>query len=277
MAYPEGLKRAIEAVARLRGENGCPWDKAQTHASLRTYLLEETHEALEAIDQLQTAGPAPLKEELGDVLFQVLFHAQIAAENNDFTLDEVADGLAEKLVRRHPHVFGDAKVSSAEEVAKNWEKAKRAEKPRESALEGIPPTLPALQRSLKVIEKVSKVGFQWENLAGPLGKVREELAEFLGEVEKLADGVATTRETTVEPELKKKLESELGDLLFTLANVAYFLRLNPEDALRSMLGRFEQRFRHVEKRARESGRALPEMSLAEMDVFWEEAKKISRS
>lgn len=272
-----GLDRAVETVKALRAEGGCPWDRAQTHESLRPYLLEETYETLEALDGLQKpGGDAQLKEELGDVLLQVLLHAQIASERGAFTMDELAGSLADKLVRRHPHVFGGEKLEKAEDVVRQWEKSKQKEKAKDSALDGIPAALPALQQSLKVIEKVSKVGFQWENLDGPLAKVQEELEEFLQEVRVLGPNISVTRDSTQElpPATRAKLESELGDLIFTISNVAYFLHLNPEDALRSMLARFSQRFRHVEKRAKESGRKLEEMSLAEMDEYWNEAKKL---
>ncbi len=278
-----GLKKAIETVVALRGENGCPWDKAQTHESLRKYLLEETYETLEAIDVLSTA-PSPaatknLKEELGDVLLQVLLHSEIARQNGDFSLDDVARDLAEKLIRRHPHVFGDEKLSTPEEVVGAWEKNKQAEKPeRKSVLTGIPTALPALQRSLKVIEKVSKVGFQWPDLKGPLEKMREELGEFEAEVTKASAGTALTRENAARLplEMRRKIESELGDLLFTVANVAHFLQLNPEDSLRSMLARFESRFKQVEQGAEKAGRKLEEMRLAEMDELWNEAKRRER-
>lgn len=266
-----GLERAVEVVAKLRSPDGCPWDKAQTHESLRPYLLEEAYEVLEALDGGRRED---LKEELGDLLLQILLHAQIASEAGAFTMDDLADSLASKLERRHPHVFGGKKLSTPEEVTKQWELTKQSEKKKDSALEGIPPALPALARSLKVIEKVSKVGFQWPNAEGPVEKIHEELSEFLAELEKVGTPAAITRETPVDPALKAKLESELGDLLFTLANISHFLHLNPEDALRSMLARFEKRFRHVEKRAQESGRKLEEMSLEEMDKFWLEAKSL---
>jgi tetrapyrrole methylase family protein / MazG family protein len=276
MSRLPGLERAVETVKALRSEGGCPWDKAQTHASLRPYLLEETYEVLEALDSLGAGreGSANLKEELGDLLLQVLLHAQIASEQGQFTMDELAASLAEKLVRRHPHVFGGKKLESAEAVVEQWEKTKQQEKPRESALDGVPPALPALQRSLKMIERVSKVGFQWQDLEGPLDKVREELKEFLAEVEKLPKPISRDSTQALDSHQRGKLEAELGDLIFTLSNVAYFLHLNPEDALRSMLTRFEYRFRHVEKRAREGGRKLQELSLEEMDQFWEEAKRL---
>jgi len=282
VADRDGLNDAVKTVAALRGEGGCPWDRAQTHTSLRKYLLEETYETLEALDAL-AGGPTPervrhFKEELGDLLLQVLLHSEIARQNGDFSIQDVAGELSDKLVRRHPHVFGGARLDSAEEVVGAWEKNKQAEKPgRESVLEGIPAALPALQRSLKVIEKVSKVGFQWPDLKGPFEKMREELGEFEAEVSK-AGGASLTRTAAgaLPAETRRKLEGELGDLLFTVANVAHFLQLNPEDSLRSMLARFESRFRSVEGGARAAGRKLEEMSLAEMDVLWDEAKKRER-
>lgn len=279
----DGLGDAVRTVEALRAEEGgCPWDRAQTHTSLRKYLLEETYETLEALDAL-ASGPTPerlrhFKEELGDLLLQVLLHSEIARQNGDFSIQDVAGELSDKLVRRHPHVFAPAGagLNTAEQVVGEWEKNKRAEKPeRHSVLEGIPAALPALQRSLKVIEKVSKVGFQWPDLKGPLEKVREETAELEAEIR--AAG-ADTREKAAQlaPEARRKLEGELGDLLFTVANVAYFLQVNPEDALRSMLTRFEGRFRSVEQGAKGQGKALETMTLAEMDVLWDAAKKAEK-
>lgn len=269
----DGIKRAIQAVADLRGPEGCPWDKEQTHESLRTYLLEETHEVLEALDGRVKHGDAPLREELGDLLFQVLLHAQIAEERGAFTLDDIAGDLADKLIRRHPHVFGGERLMTAGEVLGQWEVNKSKEKTKDSRLDGIPPALPALQRSLKVIEKVSQVGFQWPDLKGPLEKVREELGEFEAELEKIGAPEEIKRGLAIPEDKKRKLEGEMGDLLFCVSNLAFFLNLNPEDSLRSMLGRFEGRFRHVEKRAAEMGKKLDGMSLAEMDELWAEAKK----
>lgn len=279
MAEKKGLAAAVETVRALRAENGCPWDRAQTHESLRRYLLEESYEALEALDA-HAAKPgketlAHFKEELGDVLLQILLHAEISSQAGGFDIDELAQELSDKLVRRHPHVFGENKLNTPEEVLGAWEKTKQAEKPKQSVLDGMPPALPALQRSLKVIEKVSKVGFQWPDLKGPLDKVREEVAELEAEIAKLGP---TSRDATAKlpPETKRKLEGELGDLLFTVSNVAHFLHLNPEDALRSMLARFEGRFRSVEQGAKAKGRKLEEMSLAEMDELWDEAKRRER-
>ncbi len=266
----EGLAAAVATVRTLRGEHGCPWDKAQTHESLRKYLLEETYEVLEALDAISTApsegATKHFQEELGDLLLQILLHSEIANQNGDFTVDDVAARLSEKLIRRHPHVFGEEKLHTSEAVLEAWEKNKNREKIKTSVLAGVPLALPALQRALKVIEKVSRVGFQWPDLKGPLEKMSEELREFQDEVKKLESGPLT-------PENKRKLEAEMGDLLFTIANVAHFLKLNPEDALRSMLARFEGRFRRVEEGAKRSGKKLEEMSLEEMDRFWEQAKR----
>jgi tetrapyrrole methylase family protein/MazG family protein len=260
---PSPLAKAIAVVNRLRDPGGCPWDRQQTHESLRKFLLEETYEVLEAIDQKDSKA---LKEELGDLLLQILLHARIAEEQQEFDLEQVADGLAEKMIRRHPHVFGERSLNTPDEVVTAWEKTKSSEKPKESVLDGIPKELPALQKSLKVIEKVSRVGFQWEDLSGPLEKVKEELQEFLAEVEALKAGTPDKKQL-------EKAEAELGDLFFTLSNVAYFLKINPEDAMRKMLARFETRFRFVEKEAKLQGKVLEEMTLAEMDQLWNLAKK----
>lgn len=268
-----GLERAVAAVKALRGENGCPWDKAQTHESLRAFLLEETHEVLEALDGRARSGDGALREELGDLLFQVLLHAEIAAERDAFSLDDVAGDLADKLVRRHPHVFGGERLATTDEVVDRWERNKQKEKPKESLLDGIPAALPALQRSLKVIEKVSRVGFQWPDLKGPLEKLREELDELEAELRKLGAVENIRRDREIPESARRDLEAELGDLLFCVSNLAYFLRINPEDSLRSMLRRFERRFRHVEKRAKEMGRRLDGMRLGELDELWLEAKR----
>lgn len=275
----EGLAKAVETVRTLRADNGCPWDKAQTHESLRKYLLEETYEVLESLDAL-TAHPSAetgrhFREELGDLLLQILLHSEISRQGGGFHAGDVGAELSEKLIRRHPHVFGGQKLDTPEQVLTAWEKTKAAEKTKEHLLDGIPAALPALQRSLKVIERVSKVGFQWPDLKGPLEKMREELQEFEAEVSALGNSGQLTRESAqnLSPESKRKLEAELGDLLFTAVNVAYFLHLNPEDALRSMLARFESRFRRVEDGAKADGKELQNLGLAEMDEYWNRAKR----
>lgn len=215
-------------------------------------MLEEAYEVLEAIDE-HSIGK--LREELGDVLLQVLMQAEIAEESQEFSLGEVADSVREKLVRRHPHVFGDVKVSGAEEVLRNWDTLKAKEYQRESALDGVQRSLPALQWAWSLQRRAANVGFDWRDVDGALEKVPEELDEL--------------RQATT-PEAR---EAEFGDLLFTLVNVARKLGINPEDALRGTTGRFEARFRTMEQQARSDGRALREMTIDELDRYWEAAKR----
>ena len=246
------LRQLVEVVRGLRSPEGCPWDREQTHASLRATMLEEAYEVLEAIDE-QSMGK--LREELGDVLLQVLMQSEIAHEAGEFTLGDVADAVREKLVRRHPHVFGSTVVSGADEVLRNWEALKAAEYGRESALDGVQRSLPALQWAWSLQRRAANIGFDWPNVDGALDKIREELEEL--------------REApTVEAR-----EAEFGDLLFSLVNVARKLGMNPEDALRAATGRFEARFRMMEQKAKAEGRALKDLPLDEVDQYWEAAKR----
>ncbi|HEY8737337.1 MAG TPA: nucleoside triphosphate pyrophosphohydrolase [Candidatus Dormibacteraeota bacterium] len=247
----ERLAALIAVVHRLRVPGGCPWDREQTHASLRSTLLEEAYEVLEAIDQ----GSMPaLREELGDVLLQVLMQAEIGQESGEFSLGDVADGVREKLIRRHPHVFGDVQVSGADEVVRNWEALKAAEYRRESALDGVQRSLPALQWAWSLQRRAANVGFDWPDVEGALDKVREELDELRQ--------AATPEER----------EAEFGDLVFSMVNVARKMGMNPEDALRQASGRFEARFRLMETAVRAAGKTLAEMPIEELDRFWEAAK-----
>ncbi len=258
------LQRLVEIMAKLRGEQGCPWDREQTHQSLKPYVVEETYEVLEAIDN---GDPDKLKEELGDILLQVVFHAQLAAETGQFDINAVIDSISDKLIRRHPHVFGDTKVSGVAGVVENWEKIKKSEMPgeRKSALDGVPKDLPALQKAEKLQNKAAKVGFDWGDLAGPLAKTREEFREF----EEILDPDNLPQKGSPEWE---RLEDELGDILFSLVNVGRFLRINSELALRRTMDKFNHRFRFMEREAEKLGRSLKEMTLAEMDELWEKAK-----
>jgi tetrapyrrole methylase family protein / MazG family protein len=258
------LDRLVEIMATLRSEQGCPWDREQTHRSLKPYAIEETYEVLEAID---SGSPDKLKEELGDLLLQVVFHAQLAAETGQFTIDAVIDTIADKLIRRHPHVFADTKVTGVAGVLENWEKIKNAEIPgeRESALDGVPKDLPALQKAEKLQNKAAKVGFDWGDLAGPLAKAKEEFQEF----EEVLDAAKIPPQGSAEWE---RLEDEFGDILFSLVNVGRFLHINSEIALRRTMDKFNQRFRFMESEAAKLGRSLQEMTLAEMDELWERAK-----
>jgi len=245
----------VAVMAKLRApEGGCPWDREQTHQSLRKYMLEEAYEAVEAID---TGDPRLICEELGDVLLQVVFNAQVASEAGQFTFHDVVEGIAAKLVRRHPHVFGDVVAETPEAVTQNWEAIKRAEKggpAPESALGKLSQALPALSKAYAVQKRAAKVGFDWDDIAGPVAKVREELEEVLA-----ASG----------PEQ----EGEVGDLLFAVVNLARMLKIDPEVALAGTVSKFARRFRHIERRTAEMGLKLEEMPLAELDKLWDEAKR----
>jgi tetrapyrrole methylase family protein/MazG family protein len=246
-------------MARLRAEDGCPWDREQTHATLKKYFIEETYEVLEAID---ADDPDQLCEELGDALLQVVFHAQLASEVGDFTIDDVTGSIVHKLVRRHPHVFGEISVADSEEVLRNWEAIKKTEKDanwRASALDGVPKGLPALMAAMEISKKAVKVGFEWGDFDSVLAKVEEEIVELKAELH---------RET---PD-RNAISAELGDLLFTLVQVARWQKIDPEEALRAMLTRFSNRFRYMERRAAEQNLTLPQMTLAQMDALWDEAK-----
>ena len=265
---PHDLARAQAACARilgimdkLRDPGGCPWDREQTLRSLTPYLMEEAHEVIEAIESGDVRHHL---EELGDLLFQVVFHARIAREAGWFDFAAVCDGIADKLTRRHPHVFADVTVSGSGEVLQNWEKIKAAErkakgeKPR-SAIGGVPPSMPALVRAERVTEKAAAVGFDWPDLRGVLAKVKEELGELEAEIDAASPDRA-------------RVEAELGDLLFALANLGRFVKVHPEEALRGTIRRFEARFHHIEARLLEQGKEPKTSNLAEMDGLWNEAK-----
>ncbi|MBI4367565.1 MAG: nucleoside triphosphate pyrophosphohydrolase [Deltaproteobacteria bacterium] len=251
-----GFSRLVSIVARLRAPDGCPWDREQTPQSATPYLLEEAHEAAEAIDR---GDPAVICEELGDLLLQVVFQTQLVADTTHaFTIEDVIAGIVEKLIRRHPHVFGDTKVTGTDEVLANWEKIKRSEKPHKvSMLDGIPKGLPALLRAYRLGQKASRVGFDWADANGILGKVEEEARE-LHAAQQQGD--------------MDRVEAEFGDLLFTLANLGRFLKLDPEGALRRAADRFTTRFQWIETAARERGTPLEQLSPQAWDALWEEAK-----
>jgi len=248
------FERLKEIMKELRAK--CPWDKKQTHASLRPYLIEEAYETLEAIDR---EDPDELREELGDLLLQIVFHAELAEEKGQFTIDDVVRGISDKMVSRHPHVFGDAQYETAEEVVGQWEERKKEEgKLRDSILEGIPESMPALLRAQRLQSRAAKVGFDWEHVKDVLDKVEEEFGEF--------------REALHERD-EDKVEDELGDILFALVNVSRFTGINAENALRRTIAKFIKRFRHIEMKASEEGRELRDMSLEEMEQHWQDSKK----
>jgi len=249
----------VEVMARLRAEDGCPWDREQTHESLKSYLLEEAYEVLEAVDRKDDQD---LCGELGDVLLQIVFHAQIASEEGRFTIADVCRAILDKLVHRHPHVFGDVEVDGPAQVVTNWQRLKRQERPETeltpSIVDGVPKHLPALLRAQRVQSRASRVGFDWDRITGPLDKVEEEFAEL---------------RKAWEAGNRRKVEEEFGDLLFALVNVARFLRLCPEDALRRSVDKFERRFRAVELTFREQGKEMEGASLEEMDQIWDQIKE----
>lgn len=253
------LDRLVKLMARLRGPDGCPWDREQTHQSLKPYLIEETYETLDAIDR---EDDDELRDELGDVLLQIVFHAQLAREEARFTLEDVAAATSEKLIRRHPHVFGSATANTSGQVVENWEAIKSREKREKglspSILDGIPGQLPSLLRAKRVQERAARSGFDWKNTDEVVDKVREEVDEFL-EAWRAADN--------------RGVEEEFGDLLFSLVNLARFLRVCPEDALRKTVGKFENRFRYIEQELGKQGKNPQNASMEEMDRLWEASKK----
>ena len=238
-------------VARLRSPEGCPWDREQTHQSIRGYLLEECYEALQALDQ---GEPQKLRDELGDVLLQVLLHSQIAAEAGEFTIDDVVAGLARKLIRRHPHVFGDDHASTADEVEINWEVIKKKEMGRMSVLEGVPQQMPALAYSHSIHRRAANAGFDWADVDGVMDKLTEEVAEFQ------------------EAGSREEQEEEMGDVLTTLVNVGRKLGLDLESALRISNRKFYLRFSSMERLCRERGLDLRKLSPSQQEGLWEEVK-----
>lgn len=256
---PGGFSTFQETIAHLRAPEGCPWDRAQTHQTLRPFLLEETYEVLEALD---AADSMALAEELGDLLLQIVLHTQIAIDAGEFKMSDVIEHINRKLIRRHPHVFGNVVVNGAHEVTANWEVIKKSEKAAKgraeeivSALDGIPAVLPALAQALAISKRAVRVGFEWPNIEGVLDKVIEEAHEIVE-----ATDVA-------------HLESEIGDLLFSVVNLARWRNIDPESALRATNARFRQRFKAMEALAAAQGNDLQGMSVEEMDELWEEAKK----
>jgi len=260
MSEPLGdpLDRLRRLVARLRGPDGCPWDRQQTLADLRAYLIEEVHEAATAIDE---DDPPALGEELGDVLFLVVFAAELLRERGGADIGQLAAAAEAKMVSRHPHVFGDEKAHDATEVRKVWGRRKRAERaPSASALDGVPASLPALLQSYRMTQKAADVGFDWPEVEGVLAKIDEELGEL--------------REALEEPPdvRRERLRAELGDLLFTAANLARHLEIDPDAALAGANRRFRDRFRRMESSLADGTRTMDELSLDELNAIWEQAK-----
>lgn len=276
----ERFDKVVAIMAQLRAPGGCPWDRKQTHESLKPYLIEETYEALDTIDRRDFPK---LKEELGDVLLQVLFHSQIGAEAGTFTMDEVLEQLGDKLVRRHPHVFGDAATGApslnSDQVVHRWEDIKRAERKNagkpDSVLHDIPQALPALLRAYQTQVRAARVGFDWpdspQGLAAVLAKVEEEIGELRKAV---SDAAVPTAPSDPKPEPTAEMAAEMGDLLFSLVNVARHIKVNPEESLRQATNRFTSRFQFIEREAARSGRSVNDLTTGEMDHYWDAAKRV---
>lgn len=248
----EALSSLVALVERLRRD--CPWDREQTPETLRTYLLEECHEVLDAID---SGDPTALADELGDLLFQILFLSRIAQERGSFSIEDVAEKISAKMIERHPHVFGGARAADADSVRQGWERRKQRASGAGDPLGSLPASLPALASAYRMTSRAADLGFDWERDADVAAKIEEELAEWR-EAERSGDGEAE--------------EKEIGDLLFSVVNLARRRQIDPESALRRAQARFRRRFARVAERARESGRVVGDVSASELDAYWEEAK-----
>jgi len=249
----------VEIMQKLRSPGGCPWDLEQDHQSIKPYLLEEAHEVIEAIED---GDDAAFKEELGDLLLQVVFHAQLGAERKAFSIEDVVAGINQKMIRRHPHVFGNLDgVDTPQKVLRNWEAIKQEQEGKQSIIGGVPKALPALQRAWRIGEKASRAGFDWDDAQGVLAKVEEELQELVDEQKSGGS--------------HERLEEEFGDFLFSLVSLARFLKVEPESALRRAIDKFSCRFGKIEDKLRQAGQKMKDKSLAELEEMWQEAKRQS--
>ena len=249
------FQELLKIMDALRSEKGCPWDKEQTRESLKPFIVEEAYELIEAIEE---SDSEKIKEELGDLLFQIVFQCQIAKEGNEFEISDVIEKIGKKMVARHPHVFGTADYRTTDEVLVHWEEQKKLEgKLRESILEGVPKVLPSLLRAHRLQDRAARVGFDWEKVEDILKKLDEELKEF---------------KEALETKRQDEIEEELGDIFFMLVNISRFIGVNPEDALRKTISKFIHRFRYIEMKAADRGKKLSDMTLDEMDRLWDEAK-----
>ena len=274
------FQKLCEVVARLRSPEGCPWDRVQTLETIKPYTLEETYELLEAID---AGNDDAIVEELGDLLLQVILDAQIGADAGRFDLVEVVERITQKMIHRHPHVFGTAVATTAAEVSHHWDEAKKKEKPRDSVLDGIPVPLPQLARAVKLSKKAARVGYDFPDRAMLFDKLREEVAELARELfpEGEIPQVAATVDAPVVPDAaiddlnrQSRVEDELGDILFVIANIARRWKINPEEALRRSNSKFERRFRYIEAQLASHGRTLADATLVEMEELYQQGKRL---
>ncbi|MBW3540015.1 MAG: nucleoside triphosphate pyrophosphohydrolase [Planctomycetes bacterium] len=280
---PQVFQRFCEVVAKLRSPEGCPWDRQQTLETIKPYTLEECYELLEAID---AGDDQAICEELGDLLLQVVLDAQIAADEGRFDLIEVVEGITQKMIERHPHVFASATVDSVSDVRSHWESAKAREKQRESIFDGLPKALPQLSRSARIQKRAAAVGYDFPQRAMLFDKLREELDELARElfedgnvphVAATVDAARSPDEPVEDRERLARIEGEIGDVLFVIANIARRWGVNPEEALRRSNRKFEERFRYVERRLASEGRTVREASLREMEDLYQEGKRLARS
>jgi nucleoside triphosphate diphosphatase len=293
----ERFERAVSIMARLRGPGGCPWDREQTFDSIKPYTLEETYEVLEAIDNRDWHE---LTGELGDLLLQVLFYAQMAKEQNTFSIDEVIDRLSDKLVDRHPHVFGDVKAETSSDVLRNWEALKAEEKKKrweagggksattdarpESLLAGVSAAMPALLEAHKLSSRAARVGFDWPSIQGLFDKLHEETEELKEQLREVPGsglqpqgrGVAGSGRPQISEDLRQRVEGEVGDLFFVLVNIARYLSLDPESALKKTNRKFKRRFQWMEDQLRSSGRSPDQASMEELESLWQQSKQQER-
>jgi MazG family protein len=288
----ERFERAVSIMERLRAPGGCPWDREQTFDSIKPYTLEETYEVLEAIDNRDWPE---LAGELGDLLLQVLFYAEIAKEQASFSIDDVLDRLSAKLINRHPHVFGEVKADTSDQVKRNWEAIKVEERKKKqdgggegekrSILAGVSSAMPAMLEASKLSSRAAQVGFDWPNVDGLFDKLREETDELREELKQFpapgprpqGRGVAGSGRTPVPENLQTRMEEEVGDLFFVLVNVARYLSVDPESALRKTNRKFKQRFQWMEERLRESGRSADQAPMEELESLWQQAKREEKS
>jgi MazG family protein len=289
MSTGEKFERAVKIMARLRAPGGCPWDREQTFDSIKPYTLEETYEVFEAIDNRDWQE---LPGELGDLLLQVLFYSEMAREAGYFSVDDVLDRLSSKLIDRHPHVFAGTKADTAGEVVRNWEALKRAEKAeksekgidlnreRQSMLDSISRAMPAVLEATKLSRKAASVGFDWPEISGVFEKLAEEISELKHDLAELpqpirpAGGQAGSRTHPISPELHARIEGEVGDLFFVLVNLARFLEVDPESALRRTTKKFRERFRGMEAQGHAQGKTLEDMNLDQMEALWQSTKDL---
>ena len=274
MGLNVSFEELVGLMKKLRSDGGCPWDKEQNHESLKPYLIEETYEVIDAID---SGNDDKLKDELGDLLYQILFHSQISEEKGAFTINDVLALGVEKMTRRHPHVFGNSRADTADEVLEQWHEIKKGEeghKERKYVVDGLPKHLPALQKAQKIQKKVSRVGFDWSDISDVIAKVEEEFAEFKEEIKHIKNDIPLDEQVNSN---KVAIEEELGDFLFAIVNLSRFLKLETENVLQKAINKFSDRFKLLEDDLNSTGKEFTDSTLVELDSIWEKIKNEERA